>query len=283
MSRLYLGTQGWSYPSWVGPFYPQGTPSSKFLDFYATRFNTVELDTTFYAIPRASTVAGWRERTPAGFRFSAKFPQVITHEKALRDCGPETNAFVEAMAALDDKLGVMLMQMPPQWGASALAELEKYLAVLPAGQRYALEVRHKSWLAKDTFATLTELLKAHGVALCLVQHAWMPAMDTVTAPFVYIRWLGRREDIPDDDFSAVRINRDVQLDKWAAQVNTYRQMGAIIYGYFNNHYQGHSPASVRAFQMRLAALDGDEADRQDEAGADSSSAPTLFDLDDNPV
>ncbi|MCU0507337.1 MAG: DUF72 domain-containing protein [Anaerolineae bacterium] len=283
MTRLYLGTQGWSYPSWVGPFYPQGTPSSKFLDVYATRFDTVELDTTFYAIPRASTVAGWRQRTPAGFRFSAKFPQAITHEKALRDCQLETNAFVEAMAALDDKLGVLLMQMPPQWGAAALPDLEKFLPTLPPGQRYALEVRHKSWLAEGTFATLTQMLKEHGVALCLVQHAWMPAMDTVTAPFVYIRWLGRREDIPDDDFSKVRINRDTQLDKWAAQVRTYTQMGAIVYGYFNNHYQGHSPASVRDFKRRLAGLDGNKTNGQEEAGADSSSTPTLFDLDDEPV
>jgi uncharacterized protein YecE (DUF72 family) len=281
MTRLYLGTQGWSYPSWVGPFYPQGTPSSKFLDFYATRFNTVELDTTFYAIPRGSTVAGWRERSPAGFRFSAKFPQIITHERALRDCGLETNAFVEAMAALDDKLGVLLLQMPPQWGAGAISDLEKYLATLPPGYRYALEVRHKSWLAEGTFAALTAILKAHGVALCLVQHAWMPAMDTVTAPFVYIRWLGRREDIPDDDFSAVRINRDVQLDKWAAQVNSYRQMGAIVYGYFNNHYQGHSPASVRAFQMRLADTDLRGSDGGEETASLPPSNPSLFDLDDH--
>ena len=90
MPRLYLGTQGWSYPSWVGSFYPPGTPSTRFLDYYATQFTTVELDTTFYAIPRVSTIAGWRETTPAGFRFAAKFPQVITHEKALRGCELET-------------------------------------------------------------------------------------------------------------------------------------------------------------------------------------------------
>jgi uncharacterized protein YecE (DUF72 family) len=166
----------------------------------------------------------------------------------------ETSIFVDAMAKLDDKLGVLLLQMPPQWGAAAMADLEKFLPVLPPGQHYAIEVRHKSWLAKDTFAQLTELLKTHGVALCLVQHAWMPSLETTTAPFVYIRWLGRREDIPDDDFSHVRIDRDVQLDRWASQVKTYKEMGLEVYGYFNNHYQGHSPASVRAFQLRLDAL-----------------------------
>lgn len=257
MARIYLGTQGWSYPSWVGPFYPQGTPTNRFLDYYAKQFNTVELDTTFYALPRESTVSGWREKSPAGFRFTAKFPKSITHEKVLKDAAEDANAFVAAMAKLDDKLGVMLLQMPPQWSATGIDDLERFLPVLPPGHRYALEVRHKSWLAKDTFAGLTGLLSQYGVALCLVQHAWMPVLETTTAPFTYIRWLGRREDIPDDDFSQVRINRDVQLDRWAAQVNTYLEMGLEVYGYFNNHYQGHSPASVRAFQLRLDALQRD--------------------------
>ena len=98
---------------------------------------------------------------------------------------------------------------------------------------------------------LLALLQERTVALCLVQHAWMPALDEATAPFVYVRWLGRREDIPDDDFSHVRIDRDVQLDRWAEQIKRYLKAGLVVYGYFNNHYQGHSPASVRALQMRL--------------------------------
>ena len=90
------------------------------------------------------------------------------------------------------------------------------------------------------------------MALCLVQHAWMPRLDQLTSDFVYIRWLGRREEIPDDDFSHVRINRDQQLDDWAEQIGNYMRQGKFIFGYFNNHYQGHSPASVRALQARLA-------------------------------
>ena len=251
MSQLYLGTQGWSYPSWVGSFYPSGTSADAYLPEYARSFDTVELDTTFYAVPRQSTIASWRERTPAGFRFAAKFPKTITHEKALRDAGLEAKFFVDTMAGLDDKLGPLLLQMPPQWTASGMDDLKKFLLDLPPGFCYALEVRHKSWLAKGSFDQLTELLRSRSVALCLVQHAWMPPLDTITAPFSYIRWLGRREDIPDDDFSRVRISRDVQLDRWAEQVLRYVRAGLTVYGYFNNHYQGHSPASVRALQMRL--------------------------------
>ena len=147
--NLHLGTQGFTYPSWVGPFYPPGTPSSAFLARYAAQFATVELDTTFYAIPRASTIAGWRERTPDGFQFAAKFPQTITHQKALTDCGPETIAFLDAMTHLGRKLGPLLLQMPPSWGAGAFDTLAAFLQNLPTGFRYALEVRHKSgWVPR---------------------------------------------------------------------------------------------------------------------------------------
>lgn len=253
MPTLYLGTQGWTYPSWVGPFYPPGTRSTAFLEHYALQFHTVELDTTFYGIPRLSTIAGWRERTPADFRFAAKFPQAITHEKGLVNCAEDAATFVSAMTNLEQKLGPLLLQMPPSWGAGGLAALTAFLPQLPAGPRYVLEVRHQSWLGKAVLPQLLGLLHGHGVALCQVQHAWMPHLDEVTAPFVYIRWLGRREDIPDDDFSHVRINRDAQLDAWGEQIQGYLKAGLTVYGYFNNHYQGHSPASARMMQMRLGA------------------------------
>ena len=148
---------------------------------------------------------------------------MITHEKGLANCADDALAFVDAMSGLDQKLGPLLLQMPPSWGAGALDTLTSFLPSLPSGFRYALEVRHRSWLAKDTLPKLLGLLQKHAVALCLVQHAWMPALDEVTAPFVYIRWLGRREDIPDDDFSHVRINRDAQLDSWSEQIKGYLQ------------------------------------------------------------
>ena len=258
--RLFLGTQGFSYSAWVGPFYPPGTKPADYLSHYATQFNSIELDTTFYASPRRSTVEGWRDKTPAGFRFTAKFPQKITHEQGLVNSKDDTYAFVEAMSGLGDKLGVLAIQMPPHWTAQSIGELETFLSDLPSGSRYTLEVRHRSWLTKDAFPKLTALLERFGVALCLVQHSWMPALDTVTAPFAYIRWLGRREDIPDDDYSKIRLDRSVQLDRWAEQVHRYLEQGLEVYGYANNHYMGHSPATLRTFQQKLKALE--EQDRQ---------------------
>jgi uncharacterized protein YecE (DUF72 family) len=254
MSNLYLGTQGWSYDSWVGGFYPPGAPTSAWLEVYASQFNTVELDTTFYAVPRASTISGWHGRTPEGFCFAAKFPQTITHEHQLVDCQTAAVAFIEAMADLGSKLGPLLLQMPPSFSAGQVEVLTTFLEDLPAGFHYALEVRHRSWLTKEMLPVLLALLQKHEVALCLVQHAWMPRLAELTAPFTYIRWLGRREDIPDDDFSRVRINRDAQLDHWAEQIGRFLSTGVTVYGYFNNHYQGHSPASVRGLQARLTGL-----------------------------
>jgi len=278
-AALFLGTQGWTYPSWVGPFYAAGTKSTVYLPYYATQFRTVELDTTFYAIPRLSTIDGWREKTPAGFQFAAKFPKVITHEKLLVDAHEETSAFLKAMAGLDEKLGPLLLQMPPSWTSSGMDALTTFLANLPTGaMRFSLEVRHKSWLAAETFPRLLDLLQRHVVALCLVQHAWMPALESLTAPFTYIRWLGRREDIPDDDFSKVRINRDLQLDRWAALISDYLRSNVTVYGYFNNHYQGHSPASVRALQMRLQLLDPATAQDEPASAPPFSDTLTLFDL-----
>jgi uncharacterized protein YecE (DUF72 family) len=236
----------------VGPFYPTGTPAAGFLEAYATQLRTVELDSTFYAVPSERTVDGWRRRTPAGFVFAAKFPQAITHVKMLADCRPETEAFLSAMRLLGDRLGPLLLQMPPEYHARMLPRLRDYLAALPTGLRYALEVRHPSWLLEPVRSELLALLRSHGLAICLVQHAYMPRLDEITAPYTYIRWLGRRQDIPDDDFGHIRIVRDAQLDSWSEQVRRYLARSVTVFGYFNNHYQGHSPASVRAFQARLA-------------------------------
>ena len=130
VASLYLGTQGWTYPSWVGPFYAPGTKSTAYLTHYATHFNTVELDTTFYAIPRQSTIEGWREKTPDGFRFAATFPHVITHQKALVDCQEEMHAFIKTMTGLGEKLGPLLLQMPPSWGAGGMEALRSFLGHL---------------------------------------------------------------------------------------------------------------------------------------------------------
>jgi uncharacterized protein YecE (DUF72 family) len=238
---LYLGTQGFAFDDWVGPFYVPGTPKASYLETYASHFPTVEIDSTFYAIPRASVVEGWRRRTPDGFRFAAKFPKTITHDMKLKGALPEAQRFVDTMTLLGDKLGVLTLQFAYDFGPESFGELDAFLGALPAGPRYAVEVRNRRWLTPE----LGEMLSAHGAALVLQDLFYMPRMDWTTADFTVIRWLGRRKDI--SQFDRIQIDRSKELDTWAHRANRFLAEGLDLFGYFNNHFAGHSPASVRQF------------------------------------
>ncbi len=247
MSQIYLGTQGWSYKSWVGHFYPVNTAASDYLKEYAKQFRAVEIDSTYYGAPRPQTVDQWREITPDDFRFTAKFPQTITHEKMLKDALPETLRFLDALARLGDKLGPLLLQFPYQFKPDQHAALADFLAALPREFRYAVEVRHRGWL-NDAFF---DLLAQQRAALALADYVSMPKLDRATTDFVYIRWLGNRKDIPDDHYESVRINRDAELDRWSNLITQFLEKGVTVWGFANNHYQGHSPATVRSMMERL--------------------------------
>lgn len=239
--QLLLGTQGFSFKDWVGPFYPEGTRSKDYLEAYARHFPTVEIDSTFYATPRQSVVVGWRERTPEGFRFAAKFPRLITHDKKLDRALGDAEAFVGTMQLLGEKLGVLTLQFAYDFGPEYGERLDRFLEALPAGPRYAVEVRNRDWLQPD----FGEMLSQHGVALVLQDLHYMPRLDWITADFTVIRWLGRRKDI--EVFDRIQIDREARLQEWAEKVHGFMESGIDIYGYFNNHFAGHSPESVRQF------------------------------------
>ncbi len=247
MSEIHLGTQGWSYKSWVGNFYPAQTPAGAYLKTYAQNFHAVEIDSTYYSVPRPQTVQLWREVTPANFRFTAKFPQAITHEKMLKDAIPETLRFLDTLALLGDKLGPLLLQFPYQFKPDQRETLAEFLAALPREFRYAVEVRHRGWLTDAFF----ELLTQHHVALVLADYAYMPKLDRATTDFVYMRWLGNRKDIPDDHYETVRIPREAELDRWGDLISQFLEKGITVWGFANNHYQGHSPATVRSLMERI--------------------------------
>lgn len=239
--RLHLGTQGFAFDDWVGPFYPPGTPSTAYLELYAQQFSTVEIDSTFYAAPRASVVEGWRDRTPDGFTFAAKFPKQITHDKQLVGAQAEASAFVERMQILGDKLGVLTLQFAYDFRPEGFSRLDEFLGALPAGPRYAVEVRNRKWLTPD----FGEMLSNHRAALVLQDLYYMPKMSWLTADFSVIRWLGRRSDV--EKFDRIQIDRTQEMIAWAARVRTFLDRDVDVYGYFNNHFAGHSPASLRQF------------------------------------
>lgn len=256
--NLRLGTSTWSSEDWVGSFYPPGTKSADFLGAYAQHFDTVEVDSTYYRIPSDSMVRNWRARTPAGFHFAAKFPQVITHEKVLLNCGEDLANFLRAMSLLEDRLGPLLLQFP-YFSAKAFAHQEDFLVrlipfleQLSADFRYALEVRNKHWVN----ARLLDILRQKRIALALIDHPWMTPvaqlaanLDLITADFAYIRWLGDRKGIEEKtrNWDRIIIDRERDMRIWIPLIRQLHQRGVRVMGYFNNHYAGFGPGSIALF------------------------------------
>jgi uncharacterized protein YecE (DUF72 family) len=255
---ILLGTSAFTAAGWEGSFYPQGMPSRDFLSYYATQFATVEVDSTFYGCPSANTVTNWAARTPEDFTFSVKIPQVITHEKALVDSDSEFEEFVKTMDVLGPKLGPMVFQFPSfdRWQFSKqddfLAVLIPFLKKLPAGHKFAIEIRNQSWLD----ARFADVLREYNVALALTDTSFVPRpwemkekFDLITADFTYVRWLGDRKGIErvTKTWDKSVVDRREELTNWAELFRKFVARNLKIFAYANNHYGGHGPATVRLF------------------------------------
>lgn len=256
-ARLWLGAQGWLYKDWTGAFYPPGTDGLRMLPEYARVFPTVEVDSSYYATPPAKSVEGWRKRSPDGFRFSLKTPSEITHVRRFRDAEAPFAEFVDRVRLLGPKIGAILVQCPPDFDPSSdnRAAMVRFLRTqLPDDIPVALELRDPRWYDDALFALARELGTA--VAVTEGAHASLALAATIVdelrrdppAPFAYLRWLGDRSLAR---FDRVQIDRREALDVWARLIRTLRQGVRDIYGYVNNHYQGHSPATIRGVLDRL--------------------------------
>jgi uncharacterized protein YecE (DUF72 family) len=259
MALFNIGTSAFTASGWEGSFYPEGTKSTDLLRYYATGFNSVEIDSTFYGIPAAAAVQGWARKTPKDFVFAAKVPQIITHDKVLVDCDSEFKDFVEVMDCLGEKLGPLLFQVgyfnrQAFFGVNDFfARLRPFLKKLPSGHRFALEIRNKNWLVPQFIDTLRE----HSVALTLIDQEWMPRpaqwfekFDPITADFTYVRWLGDRKGIEEKTkvWDKVIVDRHQELSEWAEVLGKVYKRRIQIFAYANNHYAGHSPATVEMFR-----------------------------------
>jgi uncharacterized protein YecE (DUF72 family) len=276
--KVRIGTSSFSAEDWVGPFYPQGTQPADFLRQYATQFDTVEVDSTYYATPSAATVAGWDAKTPAGFLLCAKFPRSIVHagEGAKPDASRvllqdatygERDRFLKVMRTLGRKLGPLVLQFPyfdKQAFASPapfLERLDRFLGDLPDDLTYGVEVRNRPWLRPE----LVEICQRHRACLVLVDQAWMPHGDEVegklelrTGPAVYVRLLGNRKQIEaiTQRWDTEVIDRLERLQRWAAFTIRMVRQGAHVLIYVNNHYAGHAPATARRLQALIEAEAG---------------------------
>lgn len=268
---LRIGTSSWSSDDWRGTLYPEGAEPASYLGHYAAAFDTVECDATFYRIPSAKTVDGWRDRTPPGFLFAAKLPGEITHERGLIDCETPLREFIAVMERLGDKLGPILAQFAYvakgkdaeeyATGASFRERLGAFLALWPKDRPLAVEVRNATWLAPP----LLDLLKERGVALALSAYYTMPGPEQLfargapwTSDLRYVRFIGdhKRMDalvakLKADGkrkgaWSALAVDRTDDMRRWAAVLKPAAK-GPVL-AYFNNHYAGFAPDSARLFR-----------------------------------
>lgn len=272
--NVRVGCSSFTANGWLGAFYPPGTPPADFLRYYSTRFDTVEVDATFYAAPSRAVVAGWNEKTPPHFVLSAKVPQAITHEKELVGCEEDIRRFADTMAeGLGPKLGPLVLQFAYvakgkdaeeyRTGARFRERLAAFLAKKPSGVRFALEVRNATWLGPD----LAALLKENGVALVVSDYFTMPdlekiersGLDPLTADFAYVRFIGDRKKIeakmaevkPEgkrESFDEIVVDRRMEMERWVRSLQRLATRAREIYVYFNNHYAGFGPESARLFE-----------------------------------
>jgi len=257
--EIRLGTSAFTAAGWEEAFYPAGMRPADYLSYYATQFDAVELDNTFYRTPAVSTVKGWYAKTPPGFLFAAKVPQIITHEKALVDCDEGFREFLKAMDCLGEKLGPLLFQFG-YFNQSAFASVNEFLArlvpflkKLPKGYRFALGIRNKNWLVP----AFVDVLRAHRVALALVDHVWMPRprqlfarFDPITADFAYVRWIGDRKGIEEKTktWNKMILDRTGDLGEWVEVLKKVRERKIQILAFANNHYAGYGPGTIEEFR-----------------------------------
>ncbi len=245
VTEIYLGTSGWSYKEWEGVFYPKKEKNK--LSFYAKYFRTAEINSTFYAYPNKGMILGCARYTPDSFVFSAKIPQLITHDKRLDvDQGVKEDLFkfLDAMKPLMDrgKLGPLLVQLPPSFSyENGTKNLKGFLEILPSDVMFAVEFRHKSWLRDETY----ELLRGRNVANTIVDEPLIPPVTTVTADFAFVRWHGHGKR-PWYNYRYT----DSELTPWVGKVKEISRGTRKIYGYFNNHFHGFAiENSLKMFAM----------------------------------
>ena len=241
MSALRIGCSGWTYKDWAGPFYPPGTPDRARLEYYATRFDTAEINASFYRLPSEAMVQGWARRSPPGFLFAWKVSRYITHNKKLLDCEEPVALVYGRMAPLADKRGPSLVQLPPQLRRND-ERLKRFLALLPAGQRHTVEFRHPSWYEAAVF----QALRDHDVALCISDHHSAPSPWEVTASWAYVRGHG-----PGGRYWGRYPAAD--LEAWSARVRAWADAGLDVYSYFDNDIKSAAPLDAETLKSLACA------------------------------
>ena len=240
---IRVGCSGWQYPHWRGDFYPADIPQSRWLEHYASVFDTVEINNTFYRLPESATFAAWRRRVPRGFLFAVKASRYLTHMKKLKDPEEPLALFLSRARALGPTFGPTLFQLPPRWPLShtSLERFDRFLQALPKRRMLAIEFRDPSWYADEVL----ERMERHRVALCLHDMAGSQTGKRAVGPFVYARFHGVQK------YSGSYA--DATLEEWAAWMADRVRGGAPVFAYFNNDTGGHAPRDAVRLRRYVSA------------------------------
>ena len=245
--KLKIGCSGWSYQDWVGPFYPKNAQPGDYLKLYSSVFNAVEIDSTYYRTPSPLMVSNWRKVTPEGFVFTAKFPKKITHEQKLRDSAAQLERFYRSMSELREKLGALVIQLPPSFNYNKDKEaLELFLVQIDGKYRHVIEFRNKSWFKPDIYKLLTD----HNVALAWSENQYASTPTEATSDIAYLRMVGDRSIT---NFGGKQRDQTQVMRKWYDALEEKSSLFKQGFIFFNNHFAGFGPGSVNEFR-RLAGL-----------------------------
>jgi uncharacterized protein YecE (DUF72 family) len=232
MNKIHIGTSGWSYKHWNGIFYPEEVKADKYLEYFITEFNCVELNSSFYHLPLKSTVEGWMKRTPENFTFCPKLSRFITHQRRLVNIEEPLSRFFGIFDIMKSRMGPVLIQLPPglpfdKLKASAFFEI---LTRIYSEYRYAIEIRHKSWLSDEAFS----LLEKHGIAFTIADSGdRYPYYERITTDFIYIRFHGNGQ-LYASDYS------NDELEQYAKKILAWNEKIKEIWIFFNNDINGYA-------------------------------------------
>lgn len=240
--KIFIGTSGWSYKHWKGTFYPEGLPDSQHLDYYLKFFDTVELNNSFYRLPKGETFANWRKAVPPKFIFAVKASRFITHMKKLKEPQESTAEFFKNIKGLKQKAGPVLFQLPPAWKINT-ERLEAFLVHLPSEYRYTFEFRNHSWYTDEVYA----LLGKYKCAFCIYEldHHLSPVI--LTTDFAYIRLHG-----PEGKYQGSYSNRE--LKKWAERCIGWSKEGKDVFVYFDNDQLGYAAFNAIGLKEQVQKL-----------------------------
>lgn len=239
MPEYYIGTSGWHYEDWRGLFYPDNLPKSKWLEFYARYFPTVELNNSFYRLPSEKAFVNWRETSPQCFSFAVKASRFITHVKRLKDVQEPLQNFLQRVDLLGDKLGPLLYQLPPNMKRDD-ERLERFLGILFGRYRHVFEFRHESWFDDDIF----KILKRYNAGWCVFDMPELTSPVVSTSDFGYVRFHGS-----DGLYSSSYA--DKELAAWAKKIATLAQNLKAVYIYYNNDISGYALDNARTLRRLL--------------------------------